>query len=401
MAILLISVDYSERSSKVAAKMLKQLALEFIARGEQVIVIAPDENLITEKYQVTIDSGIEIWHFKSGPLQNIPHIKRGINESLLSYRAWRALKSKLLTRQISKIVFYSPSIFFGPFIKKVAEQKQAPVYMIMRDFFPQWLIDVGIISKHSLFAYYFRFFEKINYKISSRIGVMSPNNLDLFNQMQPKYAHKAEVLYNWTNTTSNLPKKKFPSIREKLNLHGKVIFFYGGNIGHAQDMGNLMKLAISLKDCKEAHFLFIGDGDEVSLIKDIAQSHNLHNFTHIPYIGQDEYLSVLSEVDIGLFSLAKAHTAHNFPGKVFGYMAEKVPILGSVNPRNDLINIINESQSGFVFENGEDEQLLIHAKQLLTDVSLRSSLGNNGYNLLQEKFSTQKAADKILMEIVH
>lgn len=399
MTILLVSVDYSEKSSKVAAKMLKQLALEFVRRGEKVIVIAPDEELVTEQYKVTSDSGIEVWHFKSGPLQNIPHIQRGINESLLSYKAWRALKHKILNTKIDSVVFYTPTIFFGPLIKKIAKKKQVPVYMIMRDFFPQWLIDVGIISKHSLFAHYFRFVEKINYKASTKIGVMSPNNLALFNQLHPKFTDKAEVLYNWTDTTKNLPKASFPSIRDQFNLKDKVIFFYGGNIGHAQDMKNLMNLAIALKDDHMAHFLFIGDGDEVQLIKEIAATHQLNNFTHISYISQEEYLSVLSEIDIGLFSLAKTHTAHNFPGKVFGYMAEKVPVLGSVNPGNDLIDIINQSTAGFISVNGDIDQLLTHAKQLLSSQVLREKCGTNGYHLLQRQFSTQKAAETILNEI--
>lgn len=396
MTILLVSVDYSERSSKVAAKMLKQLALEFVERGEKVIVIAPDEELVTSQYKVTSDSGIEVWHFKSGPLQNIPHIQRGINESLLSYKAWRALKHKILNTKIDSVVFYTPTIFFGPLVKKIAKKKQISVYMIMRDFFPQWLIDVGIISQHSLFAYYFRFVEKINYRASTKIGVMSPNNLLLFNQLHPNFSDKAEVLYNWTDTTKNLPKTPFPSIRNQFNLKDKVIFFYGGNIGHAQDMSNLMNLAVALKDDSTAHFLFVGDGDEVPLIKDIANIQQLKNFTHIPYISQEEYLSILSEIDIGLFSLAKTHTAHNFPGKVFGYMAEKVPVLGSVNPGNDLIDIINQSVSGFISVNGENEQLLSHAKQLLSNQSLRETCGTNGYQLLQQQFSTQKAAETIL-----
>ena len=67
--------------------------------------------------------------------------------------------------------------------------------------------------------------------------------------------------------------------------------------------------------------------------------------------------SILAVIDIGLFSLAYNHTTHNFPGKLLGYMVESKPILGSVNPGNDLLALIKSSNSGFVFINGDDESL--------------------------------------------
>ena len=396
MSIVILIDDYSAKSSKVSPKMIKQLATELMGLGENIIIIAPNEESDAKKLEVTNEDGIQVWRFKSGPLKNIPHIQRGINESLLPYRGWNAIKSKVRATDIEGVIYYSPSIFLGPLAKKIINMKKVPSYMILRDFFPQWLIDVGMIKESSLFARYFRFIEKINYKAATKIGVMSPNNLTLFKKMHPKFAEKAEVLYNWTDPSIDTPVKDFDSIRTRLGLEDKVILFYGGNIGHAQDMGNLMRLAIKLKDHKHAHFLFIGNGDEVELIKNMAKDNGLTNFTYLPYVSQEEYISILSDIDIGLFSLAANHTAHNFPGKVFGYMAHKTPVLGSVNQGNDLIDILNENEAGLATVNGDDEQLYTNALRLINEPELRAHLATQGFETLCSKFSTTKAAEKIL-----
>ncbi|MDE9500322.1 glycosyltransferase WbuB, partial [Xenorhabdus bovienii] len=84
------------------------------------------------------------------------------NESLLSIRAWNSLKKILKSKRIDGIVYYSPSIFFGKFVNKIKKEWHCPSYLILRDSFPQWIIDEGLIKEKSIIAKYFRYFERIN-----------------------------------------------------------------------------------------------------------------------------------------------------------------------------------------------------------------------------------------------
>ncbi|SIR11008.1 Glycosyl transferases group 1 [Shewanella morhuae] len=178
-------------------------------------------------------------------------------------------------------------------------------------------------------------------------------------------------------------------------LH-KVIYFYGGNIGHAQDMANLMRLANGMREYKNAHFLFVGQRDEVELINKMANDWKLENFTYLPSVNQNEFKAILAEIDIGLFSLSSQHTAHNFPGKLLGYMVQSLPILGSVNAGNDLLELINKNDAGFITINGDDEGLLNNAIALYDAHELRGKLGMKSYLLLEREFSVTTIAQYIL-----
>lgn len=392
MKITLIVDDYFPKSIKVAAKMMHELAIELIKKGHEVYVITPDSDL-KENYKVSDIYGVKVLFFKSGKIKNVNYLKRVINEFLLSFRAWKYLKNEIKQDGCDLVVYYSPSIFWSHLVRKIKRQFKCKSFLILRDLFPQWVIDNGMIKKYSPIALYFKFFEKLNYKYADTIALQSPANLEWFNRTHNKKNNKNSiVMYNWAD---NNPVKSDGNFRKKHSLEDKIIYFYGGNIGHAQDMSNIMQLAQKMLKHENAHFLLLGDGDELQLIKDYMINKNLKNVTILPPVSQQEFKKILSEIDVGLFSLNKFHKTHNFPGKLLGYMVQSIPILGSVNPGNDLIDLINSNDAGLVSINGEYDLFLEHAEILLKE-SERKVIGANANKLLKKYFSVESATDVIL-----
>ncbi|EKY2102326.1 glycosyltransferase WbuB [Cronobacter sakazakii] len=396
MKLALIIDDYLPNSTRVGAKMFHELAQEFLRNGHDVTVITPDTT-INKALSVDNVDGVTTWCFKSGALKDVNKILRAINETLLSWRAWRSIKNRVQHDTFDGIVYYSPSIFWGGLVKKIKAHCQCPAYLILRDLFPQWVIDAGMIKNDSVIAQYFRLFEKQTYAHADRIGLMSEKNLEIFRTLNKGYP--CEVLRNWASLKPVTLPENYASLRQRLGLEDKVIFFYGGNIGHAQDMSNLLRLTRKMSSHPQAHFLFIGQGDEVELINNLARKWNLSNFTYLPSVKQDDFKFILSEMDIGLFSLSARHSAHNFPGKLLGYMVESLPILGSVNAGNDLLDVINDNNAGFIHVNGEDDKLYHSARALLMDASLRQQMGAGAHTLLKKQFSVHSAAQAIVMRL--
>lgn len=181
-----------------------------------------------------------------------------------------------------------------------------------------------------------------------------------------------------------------------MGLQGKVVFFYGGNIGVAQDMDNIIRLAKNLRSEPTAFFLLVGDGSEVPRLKSAIASNGLTNIAIHDAVGQREYLSMLSEFDVGLISLDRGLRTQNFPGKMLGYMYHSMPILASINLGNDLKTILEDKQAGLVCINGEDEKFAANARRLLVDRPLRRQVGLNARALLENTFSVSRAARQIL-----
>ncbi len=390
MKICLVIDDYLPESIKIGAKMMHELACEFVKRGHSVTVVTPSST-ISAAFTMEKMDGVDIWRFKSGKIKNTGKIERAINETLLSIRAWSTFAKKFRQDRQDLIVYYSPTIFWGILVKRLKKEWNAPSYLILRDIFPQWAVDRGLIAEGSLIERYFRYFEQISYNSADTIGLMSQKNLEWFKNRNKAKAN-LQILYNWAAATPTEPTGEY---RRELGLEEKTIYFYGGNIGHAQDMMNIVRLAKNMSAHKEAHFLLVGAGDEVDLVKRAVKEHRLQNVTLLPPVDQNEFKKILAEADVGLFTLHKSHKTHNFPGKLLGYMVQSIPILGSVNPGNDLKEIIEEAKAGYITVNGDDKHFYLNALKFL-DLNEREKVGKNAFNLLKFSFSVESAAEAIL-----
>ena len=400
MKICLLCDDYLPHSTRVGAKMLHQLARELTLQDHKVTVITPWSIAESKPPIQEIIDGVEVWRFKSKPLKGLGKIRRAINESLIPFHSWQLIKRRVNADTFDGIIYYSPTIFFGPVVAKLKKLCNCRSYLVLRDFFPQWAVDANLIKKGSLVESYFKFFETISYRNADMIGVMSPRNLEIFNQ-KTSYRYNTSVLRNWASLRVNKVDGDSINIRETLGLTDEIIFFYGGNIGYAQDMKNLMRLVKRMKKFKKAHFLFVGQGDEVGLINELATEWKLKNYSYLPPVTQDEYEDILTQVDVGLFSLSAKHTSHNFPGKLLGYMVESLPILGSVNQDNDLMEIIHEYEAGYISINGNDELFFDNAVKLYNSSELRLKMGLGGNNLLHKQFDVSNIALNITKSLAY
>jgi glycosyltransferase involved in cell wall biosynthesis len=393
MRILLLVVYYLP-SPIASAKLMDDLALEFRSMGHEVVVAAPDQ-AIDKDCQVRTEHDIQVLRIRTGEIKAASRWLRAWREISLSSAMWRRGKTFFRQTPFDLVVSYSPTIFFGGLVARLKRLYGCPSYLILRDIFPQWAVDAGVLRSGSPITRYFERKAKQNYDAATVIGVQSPANLAYFSQRGWDRRYRLEVLYNWAAPT-DLAGDRSENYRRRLGLEGKVVFFYGGNIGVAQDMDNIVRLAEGMKDEKKAHFLLVGDGSEVPRLKRLVAEKGLDNITiHAP-VDQETYLAMVAECDIGLISLDRGLKTQNFPGKMLSYMDQAKPILASINPGNDLRDILEGHGAGLVCLNGDDRGLAAYARRLVREDRLRQQMGSRARSLLEEGFSVSRAAHQIL-----
>lgn len=395
MRILLL-VDCYLPSPKSSAKLMHDLAEEMTRQGHEVLLACPDDTLSTP---VRCDEGgpFTVLRIKTPQIKGASKIWRAIHEAQLSRYFWSQGRSYFEKQPCDLIVYYSPTIFFGDLVRRLKALWNCPSYLILRDIFPQWAVDAGVMRK-GLAYWFFRWAERYQYQQADTIGVQSPANLDYFAAQPELAAHcQLEVLMNWAPVDeAKIPRTDF---RRQWELDDKLILFYGGNLGVAQDVMNLVRLAENVRDLPTAHLLLVGNGSEVPKLCAAIRDRGLSNITWKPAVGQSEYLGLLQEVDIGLVSLDRQLKTQNFPGKMLGYFATGIPLLASINPGNDLERVVGEAEAGLVCHNGDDDGFAARARQLLLDPLLRARIGRNGRQLLASTFSVETAARQITSHI--
>jgi glycosyltransferase involved in cell wall biosynthesis len=392
MRILLVVVYYPPNTTS-AAQMMRDLAVEFTRRGHDVTVVAPSESVVGAR-SITEEDGVTVVRVKTGDLKSAHKILRLWRESQLSANIWKNVRDVFKKNPCDLIVFYSPTIFFGSLVSRLKALWSCPSYLIHRDIFPKWAIDAGILREGGILHRYLRGKELEQYAAADIIGVEAPGNLVYFENGMQGGNYQVEVLYNWIGKVAEPTGSSI--WRQKLGLEGKVVFFFGGNIGVAQDPDNILRLARSLQYRRDIFFLLVGGGSEVPRLNREIEKLGLSNITILPPLPQQDYMQCLSEFDVGLVSLDRRLQSNNFTGKSLGYFSCSKPILASVNPGNDLLDLLRRADAGIACTNGEDDDLVRGALQLTTEPEVRRCKGNNARALAQTIFSVETISRQIL-----
>ena len=392
---ILILVDCYYPSTKSSAKLVHDLAVEFVRRGDRAVVLTPGET-IADKVESRAEDGVMVVRVKMGPIKGVNRVIRAANEIRLSARIWRSAKTFLRENPCDLVLFYSPTIFFGALVRKLKALWNCPAYLILRDIFPYWAADAGVLQKGPIFQFFCRVAAQ-QYRIAEVIAVQSPANLQFFATEFPREKFQLKVLFNWT-ALQEAPRQR-TNYRASLGLKDKVVFLYGGNLGVAQDMDNILRLAARLAFRPDIRFLLVGEGSEMRRLQKNIDLNRMRNVQLLPAMSQGEYLSMVSECDVGLISLDARLTSHNVPGKLLSYLYWGMPVLASVNPGNDLFALLQESAGGFCFENGDDENLALATLRLADDARLRAAMGRNARRLLEQTFSVQHAVNQIFTHL--
>ncbi len=389
MRILLLTDSFLPNKTSVA-RMINELATELVRGGNEVTVITSTQD-ISSTVKVEIKNGYNVCYVKAGKSDHISRISRAFSEMLLPFIVWQKAKTEIRQIKPELIVWYSPTIFWGWLAYRISREFKAYRYLILRDIFPRWALDVGHISRLNPAYWLFCAFEQFQYQVADRIGVQSPSNLDYF-RLSTSLAPKTEVLWNWGALSQDKPCGN--RYRKLLSLENKVVFFYGGNMGVAQRVDRLLSLAANLSEERSVHFVLVGEGSEREQLKKNIAARSIKNITILPPASQEEFSEMLAEFDVGIVLLDPMLSTHNIPGKLISYAAAGKPILADVNEGNDVIELLRSNRAGLTSVNNES-LLLLNAKLLLENAQLRFELGTNAYSLADKLFSASSAALQI------
>ncbi len=257
-------------------------------------------------------------------------------------------------------MWYSPTIFLGPMVRALKRECGCRGYLILRDLFPDWAVDAGILRKGLVYRA-FKHVERGQYAAADVIGVQTAANIPRVAADSPPGA-TIETLHNWLAKPAVAP----PTIDLSTGpLAGRTIFAYTGNMGAAQGMDCLIDLAYRLRGRRDVGFLFVGRGSDVPRLRAMAEAQGLDGVQFIDEVDSDAIPGLLAQCHVGLIALDPRHTTHNIPGKLLTYLHAGLPVLARINPGNDLEALINDEGIGFVVAGDRQEELQRCAEELL------------------------------------
>lgn len=378
------------------AVQLRDLSVEFARQGHDTMVLVADPS-INSRYAIENYCGVTVIRLKTPQSKDVNYARRMLAELTMPFAMIQNFKATpLADRPFNIVVWYSPTIFLGPIIRWLKQRSAAKSYLILRDIFPQWAADMGIISRGLIY----RFLDGVanyQYRSADVIGVQTRGNLDFFAPGKiDGLTARIEVLHNWL--APEIGGGGAINIAET-HLTGRRIFVYAGNMGAAQNMDKLVNLAIKVRERNDVGFLFVGRGSEVERLRGMAESAELGNILFEDEIDPAHIPGLYAQCHVGMICLDGRHKTHNIPGKFLSYMQAGLPVLASINAGNDLQAMIEQYGVGRVSIDPEGNDLSVLAAMMIENDLNEGAITDRCKSLAADYFSTASAVKQVITSL--
>lgn len=388
-------------SSIEARGIYTDLAREFTSENHHLYIVSPSER--REKLHQKIVKGDQytILRVNTLNLQKTSLVEKGIGQLLLEYQFLNVIKKNLKDVRFDLVLYTTPPITFTRVISFIKKRDNAFSYLLLKDIFPQNAVDLNMLKKNGMLYNFFRKKERALYRVSDKIGCMSPANVAYVLKHNPE-VDKSKVEVN-PNSIRPLVieelKETRAEIREKYQLpSNKKIFVYGGNLGKPQGLEFLLEVIKASKH-PEVFFLIVGSGTEYPKLLNWFKEQKPTNAKLLSGLPKIEYDELLTSCDVGLIFLSKEFTIPNFPSRLLSYLEMKMPVLAATDRNTDIGAIIEANNCGFGVESGNLLEAIDRINRLAEMKEEFLELQQNAVDLLERDYQVERTYDLIVKAV--
>ena len=195
----------------------------------------------------------------------------------------------------------------------------------------------------------------------------------------------------WVDTKEIRPirRSENPFARNFQKIKDKIIILYSGNMGASHYIDSMLEAARLLKDEKGIQFIFIGDGEKRSDIKNFIQKHRLRNISLLPFQSESMIKYSLPIADISLVSLDQGMEDLMVPSKSFYYLSSGSALIAIANKNSELSDVLGQSNCGMLVPPGKPSELVEAIRYMVSRPEKLATMKNNARVLAVNKYSRE------------
>ncbi len=343
------------------------LLREYVKNGHDVTVISPVERRSGRRSERIDRDSLHILRIRTGNIQKTNYLEKGLSLVLLGRQIDRGLRKLSGRGDYDCILFATPPVTIHATIKKLKKTTGACTVLMLKDIWPQEIVDLGLISDGGLLFRFFKRAEKRIYAVADWIGYTSPASR---HYLEAEGLEKGRLIpiHNSVDPHYSYQEKSGASVREKLGIGDhEVLFFYGGNLGKPQDIEHVISCLETQRDRKGVRFVLCGQGTERGKLEKYFAETKPGNMTLLAYLPKEEYDQLIMEADVGMVFLNHRFTVPNCPTRFYDYMQFAKPVLACTDTASDIRDDIAEGHFGWWCESRDPADFQALVEQILSE----------------------------------
>ena len=355
MRLLIVSCVYPPEivvSSRSSAEIASGLA----ERGHEVVVIAPRPSRAgsTDHQDRRPSRPKEAGALRVKHCSTLPSLRSTMSRRFLEYVSFGLTSAFALLREAggARVVYANtwPIFGSGP-VALAAKLRGVPLVLSVQDVYPESLVAQSRVAPGSLT---FRFLEWIDGAVArsaAAVIVIADSFRGSYIAGRRVPSSRVHLIPNWGDESPRESGRTVDgaAVRVKLGVpESAFVFAYGGNVGVASGIENVVEAFAGLSDDPSAFLVVAGEGSALETCRARASALGLAGVRFLSPWRPDETGSLFAAAD-ALVLPTRAHQAMaSMPSKLIDYMLAARPILAVATDQSDLARTIREAACGWV-----------------------------------------------------
>lgn len=396
MILLFVTIAYPRTSEE--SNLYTDLMEEFADHGHKVYVACSIEKRYQKETHVTKTGDITVLRVKTGNITSNPnYITKGLALLRLQSQLINGIEQHFGNIEFDLVLYSTPPIQYNRIIAHLRKKSHAATYLLLKDIFPQNAVDLGLLSKANPLYWYFRKQEKTTYRLSDRIGCMSPANVNYLLKNNPEIPpKKVEVCPNSLKNRGTYTEQQQNEIRIRVRKHLKVndnelLLTYGGNLGVSQGLLFLLDIIKAYQHNKSLKFLLVGEGTWYKRIESFIVKGCYSNVILQQRVAPAIFRDMLIASDFGLIFLNPKFTIPNFPSRLTSYLEVGLPVIACTDNSSDIGDVVERAGCGFKVLSGDMNGFNTAIKKISDSPESKSIFSFRARKLFEKEYSTETA----------
>jgi glycosyltransferase involved in cell wall biosynthesis len=347
---LLVLNQYYWPGVEATAHLLTELC-EALAADYDVTVVtgrlrgredAPDDE---------IRNGVRVVRVRSAAHDRTQLGRRGVNYATYLGRA--AARALSLGRPDVILCMTDPPMV-GALAVLLGRRYRVPVVVVSEDVFPEIAVELKRLSSPvaiSLLGTITSFALRRADRVVA-IGDTMGKRLEA-KGVEPG---RMRVIPNWVDTSSLTPQPRDNEWARAHGLVGRFVVMHSGNVGHAQNLDNLIRATTFVRDLDDLTAVIVGFGARHAAEAALAERLDA-NVVFLPYQPRELLSQSLSSADVHFVGLVKGLAGYVVPSRLYGILSVGRPVIVAADAESETARVVEEASCGLVIPPGRPDLL--------------------------------------------
>jgi len=240
----------------------------------------------------------------------------------------------------------------------IAERRQAHLVNWLQDLYPETANSLGCRFLKGYIGHALIYLRDRSLR-AARANVVVGERMAELVRSSGTAPERVHVIPNWAHDEKISPiPPALNLLRRDLNLQGKFVVGYSGNLTRAHEVETLLAAATQLRNEPKIVFLFIGGGDRLTALSDRAKEHGLpDSFRFLPYQERHMLKHSLSAPDVYWLSLRPELEGLVVRSNFYGIAAAGRPIIAITVRHSEIARLVRQHECGIVIQPGDAQAL--------------------------------------------